>query len=166
MSRAQALEEWLRSSPGGYVHGHLHVAEDDERGIHWRAEKELEKDSKILTVPHSHALSYLNALVDEAYPVFKTRRKDFTVEAIGFFYLMLQHINRQSSFWKPYLDTLPLPTQQLTTPLWFDAGDEQWLVDTDVAHTMSQRKIVYERYYASGLAILKDSGIDVSQVSW
>ncbi|QIW99060.1 hypothetical protein AMS68_004578 [Peltaster fructicola] len=167
MDRARALENWLRSSSGGQIHPHVHLAEDAEHGLHWKAEQQIVEGTKILTVPHSHALSYLNALVDDAYPIFKARRRDFTIEAIGFFYLMLQYVDRRSSFWKPYLETLPPPSDQLTTPLWFDdADDARLLADTDVAHTMNKRRAIYEDYYTSGTAILKESGIDVSHFSW
>lgn len=145
----------------------MHIRYSDEHGYHWQSEQDIEANTRLLTIPHSLSLSYLNALVDDAYGVFQSRRHDFTVEAIGFFYLALQYLNPSKSFWKPYLDTLPSPSDMHTTPLWFDdVEDEIWLRDTDVAHTMAQRKAVYRSYYDSGIKILAEAGTDISQLSW
>jgi len=86
---------------------------------------------------------------------------------LGFFYLMAQYIHRERSFWRPYLDTLPSPDSDLTTPLWFDdAEDLGWLHGTDVLHTMLARREVYERYYKDGLCTLRSSGVDTTPYTW
>jgi hypothetical protein len=92
-----ALEDWLRSQPGGYLHQNVHIVDDSSAGVHWRASGPVEPGTKLATVPHSIALSYLNALADDEYPVFSQRRRDFKIEAIGFFYLALQYLNRSKS---------------------------------------------------------------------
>ncbi|KAK3709717.1 hypothetical protein LTR37_010744 [Vermiconidia calcicola] len=113
------------------------------------------------------ALSYLNALVDDAFPVFKQQRHRFKVEAIGFFYLMAQYINREQSFWKPYLDTLPSPDQELTEALFFEhEEDVAWLEDTDVWRTVSARAEVYEKYHRDGIEVLQEAGIDTQPYTW
>lgn len=162
-----ALESWLKGTPGGFIHPSLQLVNSGSRGVHWRAVSTIDAEAKLIVVPHSLAFSYLNALVDDKYPVFRTRRKDFAVEAIGFFYLMIQYIDRAKSVWKPYLDTLPRPDEQFTSPLWFDdPHDEAWLADTDVHHSAKQRDKIYQEYFQSGTAILKEVGIDVSGFSW
>lgn len=118
-------------------------------------------------MPHTLALSYLNALVDDTYPVFKQRRQDFKVEAIGFFYLMAQYIAKERSFWKPYLDTLPPPDSDFASPLWFDdEADLLWIEGTDVLHTMLGRREIYEQYYHSGIRTLERAGVDVAPYTW
>ena len=120
-----------------------------------------------MSAPHSLALSYLNALVDDSFPIFKAHRKDFAVENLGWFYLMTQYIHREKSFWKPYLDTLPRPEAEWTTPLWFDEpADLPWIEGTDVLHTMLGRRKVYEEYYATGVAALKRGGMDTTPYTW
>lgn len=163
--RVEELERWLRAHPQAVIHPDVHFRYDEQNGVHWRAGSAIKARQRLLTIPHSLSLSYLNALVDEAYPVFRSSRSDFTVEAIGFFYLMLQYINRDTSFWQPYLGTLPAPGT-LTTPLCFDDDDNAWLAGTDVAATMSQRKQLYEQYYHKGMSRISASGVDVSQFSW
>lgn len=163
-----ALEEWVRSHPGAYLHPNIHIADDSERGVHWRASAPVEAGTPLATVPHSMALSYLNALADDAtYPVFKKHRNAFKIEAIGFFYLMLQYVNRKTSFWKPYLEAVPQPDEEYTTPLWFDAPeDEAWLKDTDVLFTAKKLKAIYEDQYRSGISILKTAGVDTEPLTW
>ncbi|KAK5110786.1 hypothetical protein LTR85_000731 [Meristemomyces frigidus] len=112
-------------------------------------------------------MSYLNAFVDDAFPVFQRRRKDFQgVENIGFFYLMMQYHHSKTSFWRPYLETLPKP-EDFATPLWFDdPQDLAWLDGTDVLHTMLGRKEVYLQYYQAGVVILTQAGIDTKPFTW
>lgn len=166
-NNVQGLEEWLRSQPGGYLHPNVHVANDEGQGVHWRASGLVEAGVNILTVPHSMAFSYLNALADDAFPVFKQRRAEFKIEAIGFFYLMLQYHNKPTSFWKPWLETLPRPEDGHSTPLWFDsAEDEAWLADTDALFTTKKLKAIYEEQYSSGIATLEKAGIDTEPLTW
>lgn len=163
----KVLEEWLRSQPGGYLHPNIHIVDRSDAGIHWRASGPIEPNTRLATVPHSIALSYLNALADDAYPVFSQRCNAFKIEAIGFFYLALQYINRATSFWKPYLETLPQPEERHTTPLWFDAPeDEAWLADTDALFTTKKLKAIYEEQYQSGISVLKNAGIDTAPLTW
>lgn len=163
----QALEDWLRSHPGGYLHPNIHIVDDENAGVHWRASGPVEPNTRLATVPHSIALSYLNALADPEYPVFTQRRKAFKIEAIGFFYLSLQYVNRSTSFWKPYLESLPQPEERHTTPLWLDTPeDEAWLADTDALFTSKKLKAIYDDQYQSGIAILKDAGVDTAPLTW
>lgn len=118
-------------------------------------------------MPHSLALSYLNALADDQYPVFKQHRRDLRIETIGYLYLALQYLRRSKSFWKAYLDTLPRPDERHTTPLWIDeAEDEVWLADTDALYTMKQRRAIYEQQYEKGITILKEAAVDVNDLTW
>jgi hypothetical protein len=166
-STAATLEQWVRDQPGSYMHLDLHIADDEDTGMHWRPSASIDPGTKLITVPHNVALSYLNALVDDKYPVFRQYRNAFKVEAIGFFYLALQYIHRATSFWKPYLDSLPTPDDGHTTPLWFDdPADEAWLADTDALYTMNRRRAVYEQQYHSGIATLRKAGVDTESLTW
>ena len=162
----QALETWFRSH-GGYLHPKISIQEDSSRDVHYRATACIPPGTAIASAPHSLTLSYLNALIDDAFPVFKQQRHRFNVEALGFFYLMTQHLQRRNSFWKPYLDTLPSPDEEFTQPLFFDnAEDIAWLDGTDVWHTATARKKVYEACYRNGITVLKQGGVDVEPYTW
>lgn len=166
-SETDALERWLRAQPGGYLHEEVYITNFEENGVHWRADGAIEPDTRLITVPHSVAFSYLNALADDRYPVFKNKKTSFLIEDIGFFYLALEYINRAKSFWKPYLDTLPEPSQGHTTPLWFDdPQDEAWLADTDALFTVKQKRDHHLRQYESGIKVLQSAKVDTKDLTW
>ncbi|WPH00255.1 ribosomal lysine n-methyltransferase set10 [Acrodontium crateriforme] len=166
---ASDLEAWFRTQNGS-LHPDIHVSCSKSPGLHFSASNAIPAGSTICEAPHSISLSYLNGLVDDKYPVFQTRKNDFAIEAIGFWYLMAQYINRATSFWRPYLETLPPPEEGIPTALAFllnDASnDREWLEGTDVLHTAEGRFEVYERYYATGIVILREAGIDTEPFTW
>ncbi|KAK5118856.1 hypothetical protein LTR62_000065 [Meristemomyces frigidus] len=161
-----ALGTWHKQH-GGYLHPSISIAYTIEAGYHWHATSPIPPNTTISVAPHTLTLSYLNALVDPAFPVFRHNREAFKVEAIGFFYLMSQYVHRSFSFWKAYIDALPQPNVEFCTPLWFDNPEDiVWLEDTDVLHTMLGRREVYEEYYASGVRMLKQAGVDTELYTW
>ena len=161
-----ALEQWLRGHDG-FLHPDIHICIDTDAGVHCKANAPIDSGTTISTVPHTLALSYLNALVDDSLPVFRDRRGDFGgVENIGFFYLMAQYLQKDYSFWRPYLELLP-KQEDMATPLWFDdPSDLAWLEGTDVMHTMSGRKQVYEQHYSAGVTIFRQAGVDTTPLTW
>ena len=164
--KTQALEQYLRSN-GAYINPNITVVEDSASGVHLRAHSRLEAESSIVSIPHTLCLSYLNALVEDAWPVFKEHRHRFKVEAIGFWYLAAQYLHRETSFWRPYLDSLPSPESEHTQPLFFeDTEDVAWLEGTDVWHTHLGRTEVHRGYYDEGIAILQEAGVDVTGFTW
>nr|POE74652.1 ribosomal lysine n-methyltransferase set10 [Quercus suber] len=160
------MEAWLRSN-GGRLDSSLSIAHSAAAGLHWRANAPIPAGTSLITVPHSLALSYLNALVDDAYPIFRNQRHRLKIENIGFFYLMVQYVNREQSFWRPYLDSLPKPESDFCTPLWFREQDDlEWVVGTDVLHTAKGRLEIYKQYHATGVEVLREAGIDPSPYTW
>jgi hypothetical protein len=162
----EALDAWLKKH-GGYLHPEIRILHSSDAGVHTRASDSIPPANLLASVPHSLTLSYLNALVDDDFPGFGMQRAKFKVEAIGFFYLMAQYINRERSFWQPYLDSLPGPDSELMQPFFFeDQEDISWLQDTDVWHTITAKKEIYDKYYRDGIAVLKEAGIDVAPYTW
>jgi hypothetical protein len=164
-AQLQTLRQWLEDN-GGYANPSINLDWNQTSGVHCRAKGEspVSGESRICTVPHSLALSSLNALVDDSFTVFKNR--GLAPEAIGYFYLMQQYINREKSFWKPYLDTLPGPEHEHLTPFWFDDDDLLWLADTDVLHTTKARRKLQEDHYAKGINMLKRAKVDPVPYTW
>ena len=165
VSDMNELQEFLREN-GGYLHPFTRLVEDDEYGVHLQAVEDLEAETHLLTSPHSTSLSCLNAMVDDAYPVFKNNATAFTVEALGFFYLMTQWIDRERSFWKPYLDTLPSPEEGFGTPSFFNDEDLKWLEGTDLHSSFVSRQLVWQKYWRQGVAVLKRHGVDTEPYTW
>ena len=164
--KTEALERWYRSNRG-YLNERVKIVEDAVAGVHCKAVTPIDIGSTIAITPHPLALSYLNALVDDAYPVFRQQRHRFRVEVMGFFYLVIQYVHRDKSFWKPYLDSLPQPDDDLAHPMLIeDAEDVAWLDGTDAWYTVCARKEKYEECYHDGIAILKQAGMDVEPYTW
>ena len=159
------LERWFRDN-GGYMHPAVHLARDDEHGGHIRTSSDLAPATHIMTVPYSLTLSCLNAMVDDRFPVFKESADSFTVEALGFFYLMTQCIHRDTSFWKPYLDTLPTPEEGFSTPFWFEDEELRWLEGTDLHPSFLARQEVWKRYWEDGMEVLRRKGVDSEPYTW
>lgn len=167
------LEAWFRTQ-GGNLHPNISITSSalancthSSSGVHFCANGLIQPGEELASAPASITLSYLNALADDKYPIFQQQRHRFKVEAIGFWYLMIQYANRNQSFWKPYLDALPCPDSDLTQPLFFeDQDDIAYLGGTDAWYTAEARKEVYQQYYRDGLQILKEAGIDVEPYTW
>lgn len=162
-SQFSTLRKWLEES-GGSINPKVSLEWDEKSGVHCRAASALPPQSTICTIPHSLALSSLNALVDDDFIVFRGR--GLAPEAIGYFYLMHQYINKDKSFWKPYLDTLPGPENAHHTPFWFADEDLAWLEDTDVLHTTKARQEIHQGHYRQGLGMLTKAKVDTEPYSW
>ncbi|KAI5196713.1 hypothetical protein AUEXF2481DRAFT_5995 [Aureobasidium subglaciale EXF-2481] len=160
-----AFENWFRNN-GGYLHPAVHLAHDEDQGSHFRATAVIEPGTHVLTVPHSLSMSNLNAQVDDDFPVFRTHAKEFTVEGLSFFYLMAQWLNKDKSFWKPYLDILPTPEQGFETPIFYDEEDRKWLEGTDLHPTLLGREAAWKRYWEDGVQVMKSAGMDVTEYTW
>lgn len=163
--KIHVLQAWLREH-GGYLHDSVTIAHNPEDGLHMRAIGEVLRDVPVISVPISLTLSPLNAMVDDELPAFRDNAHSFTIEALGFFYLMSQYIHKEHSFWKPYLDLLPEPDNNLNTPFWFDKADLQWLHETDVAHSHIERENVWRAYWTDGIRVLARAGVDTMPYTW
>ena len=164
--KTEALEQWYRFNKG-YLNERVRIVEDAAAGVHCKAMQPIDAGSTIAITPHWLTLSYLNALVDDAYPVFRQQRHRFRVEVMGFFYLVIQYVNRHKSFWKPYLDSLPQPDGELAHPMFTDELDDvAWLDGTDAWYTVCARKEKYEECYHDGIGVLKEAGLDVEPYTW
>lgn len=161
----EELLAWLQSN-GGYLHPSTGLLKDLEKGCHLEAKQDLPSGTLIVHVPHSLVLSCLNAIVDDSVPVLKANADSFTVEALGVFYLMSQWLQKDVSFWKPYLSILNSPEEGFNTPFWFDEADMKWLRGTDLSTSFDLRKETWQRYWREGTAILDAGGMDVSQYTW
>jgi len=88
------------------------------------------------------------------------------VEALGFFYLMAQYLNKERSFWKPYLDTLPTPEQGFNSPFWFDDDDLKWLEGTDLHPSFLGRKEAWQRYWRQDTKVMAKHGMNTDRYTW
>lgn len=159
------LLKWLLDH-GGYMHKSTQLLKDGEKGCHLEAAQDLTNGTLIVHVPHSLVLSCLNAMVDDSLPVLKANADSFSVEALGVFYLMSQWLQKDTSFWKPYLEILNSPEEGFSTPSFFDEDDLVWLRGTDLLTSYESRRETWQRYWREGTAILAAGGMDVSAYTW
>ncbi|TKX18134.1 putative ribosomal lysine N-methyltransferase set10 [Elsinoe australis] len=155
----EALAEWLKAN-NGRLHSSTRLSSDGEQGGHLMAREDLSEGAQIMSVPHSLAMSCLNALVDDTLPVLKANADSFTVEALGVLYLMSQWLNKDKSFWKPYLDILPTPEQGFNTPFWFEEDDLSWLQGTDLMKTFEGLESAWRTYWRDDTKVLHEGGMD------
>ena len=168
--KVAALNDFLQSN-GARLHPDISIAENEASGLYWHADEDIEPGSTIISVPHKLSLSYLNAMVDEDWPVFKRYRDRFepkdAIETITFFYLMIQYIHRDKSFWKAYLEALPQPEGYHLQPLFYDdPKDQAWLQGTDVWFTNMTRVQRYQKMFEDGKAIFQEAACDDSRYDW
>lgn len=161
----EELLTWLTSN-GGHLHPSSRLLKTPEKGCHLEAAEGLPSGTLIVHVPHSLVMSCLNAMVDDSLPVLKANADSFKVEALGVFYLMSQWLQRDTSFWKPYLNILNDPETGFNTPFWFDERDLLWLEGTDLLTSFEARQETWKGYWRDGTAILAAEGMDVSQYTW
>lgn len=159
-----ALRGWLLEQ-NGFLHESVKISSDDEHGLHLCATNDIPCSTKLIDIPHSLTLSCLNAMVDDAHPEFRDHADEFTVEALGFFYLASQYIDIETSFWRPYLKCLPTP-ESLNTPFWFEDHDLQWLRGTDVHQAFIDREKIWRKYWEDGLEVMRRAGVNTKPYTW
>lgn len=157
------MTHWLVENRG-QLNSSVQITYSAESGVHCRTRADVPAGAIICTVPHTLALSSLNALVDDSFTAFRAR--GLPAEAIGHFYLMHQWLLGEKSFWRPYLRTLPSPSRKHSTPFWFDEHDLAWLAETDVYHTTTARQAIQRRNYEHGLQLLREAHVDTAQYTW
>ena len=170
--QASALESWFKSN-GGYLHPNITIRAGlpngchPSSGIHYCATGPISPNTILASAPASLSLSYLNAAFDDTFIVFLQIRRLLPIEATGFWYLAVQYVNRERSYWKPYLESLPSSSSHFTQPLWFEHPDDiAQLEGTPVWQEITERKKIYQQYYDVGFSILQKSGSDVRPYTW
>jgi len=159
------LLSWLREN-GGSLDDRTFLSRDTVTGWNLRTTQAVPSKSRIVTVPHSCALSYLNALVDDSLLILKSHATTLQVEVVGVFYLMAQWLNREQSFWKPFLDILTPPSTGFSTPFYFDKEDFDWLQGTDLFLSFEKREAKWRENWRDTTAILESAGMDVTEYTW
>jgi hypothetical protein len=75
------------------------------------------------------------------------------------FFLMGHYLKGPESFWYTYIRTLP-PPGELTTPLYYEGEDLEWLQGTSLYAAREQRLGIWKDQYETGLKALKESGFE------
>ncbi|KAJ5679282.1 hypothetical protein N7462_007526 [Penicillium macrosclerotiorum] len=172
------LVDWIISH-GGQINDCVRVAQDESRGVHIQVKKDwaqpISKETRVLSTPLPVTMSYFNAIGLELPEIsFSKHDVDLPrgfIDAVGpeetsTFFLMGQFLRGPRSFWYPYLRTLPQPGQ-MTTPLFFDEEDVDWLQGTGIPEAAAQRYQIWDEKYENCMSKLEELGFTgLEEYSW
>ena len=168
-----AFEQWFASN-GGWLHPDLELAHNDQQGVHVRVKQgaSLIATTRVCSCPASLSFSCLNAIAlspqsGHELP-WSALAASLPPEPVGWFFLMHEYLASTSSFWKPYIDSLPSPyaAERLGTLVFFQDEDLQWLGGTNLLAAYWQRTRAWQTYWRRGLEILKQFDWPVENYSW
>ncbi|KAL2350125.1 hypothetical protein BJ546DRAFT_488567 [Cryomyces antarcticus] len=166
MAVTAELEQWLKAY-GGYLHPAVKLDHDASTGVCLRATAAIAPETRVCTVPFSLSLSYLNALAPGPdVTIWEKLSASLEPEVIGRFFLIHQYLNREDSFWKSYIATLPSPSAGFDTPFYFTDEDIVWLQGTDVEQAFKTRAVDWRQKWVAGIEILKTADLSWQQYTW
>lgn len=162
------LTSWAKQN-GADLHDHVEIVDDETYGISLVARALLTQDDQIVSCPFSLSLSYFNAL--DLFPALKSHRADgphlpqefldaTEPHVIGNFFLMLQYLKGEQSYWWNYIRCLPQPDEpaKLATPMFWDEADRAFLAGTQVGASLDARESKWKQDFKSGMSLIdKDS---------
>ncbi|KAL9075206.1 MAG: hypothetical protein Q9157_004110 [Trypethelium eluteriae] len=157
-----AFQQWFTAN-GGWLHSDLELAHEKELGVHVRVKHgaSLGPDTRVCSCPASLSFSCLDAVASssqpDSNPPWLALAASLPPEPVGWFFLVHEYLASASSFWKPYIDTLPSPSaaEQLGTLVYFKDEDLQWLGGTNLLAAHWQRTKAWQVYWEEGLDILR-----------
>jgi hypothetical protein len=168
LDQVDKLVDWAQGH-GAKIHKQVEIYNDEDFGIAVRvriaepgAGGALLPNSGVLSCPFNISLSYLNAI--NRFPALRAHSlcfpsrfiKVLDAHVIGHFFLIQQYLNVETSYWGPYIGSLPQPDEheKLGTPLYFTASDLEWIRGTDLELAWNQRKQMWRDDWEKGCQIL------------
>lgn len=175
--RFNVLLSWAKSH-GGSLHPAVEVYKDEITGFSMRVRPDLDQGERgrvqpqdeILTCPLATSLSYLNAIHGgplltsdtqrtESSPAFPPEFMKLPPHVIGRFYLIQQYLLGKSSFWHPYIATLPqpdVPSSWSLPPFWPEE-DSAFLAGTNTGIAAEAIRDQLKKEYKEARGILKEA---------
>jgi hypothetical protein len=164
---------------GGNVDKSVRIATDASRGVHLQVKKDwpapISKETRVINTPINVSMSWFNAMNYQSprgsFPNHGVEFSRSWMESIGpeetsAFFLMGQYLRGSEGFWYPYLCTLPQPGQ-LSTPLFFDGEDVDWVVGTGVPEAATERIRIWVEKYDRAIEGLEEIGFEgVELYTW
>jgi hypothetical protein len=160
------LVQWVLANDG-YLNPGAQIAFTVRKGFHVIAAGEgatLAKESRIASCPMSATMSVLNALSVQpfsdhgvTFPEPFLRSQSTQTESLQAFYLMEQLILGESSWWAPYLATLP-SVEEVDTMQYEEEADTKWLEGTNLRGGVSAQTTKWKEMYLQGSGQLRQLG--------
>ena len=175
MDTVYGLYDWFIVH-GGQMSTFLELATGASHGYFIRVREGSEpiaSQSCIINCPYALTLSYLNAT--NTHP-FQSHGESFPDpflqgmdrHTVTVFFLMLQYLKREQSFWWPYIRTLPQPneTDKFGTPFWFSEEDRLWLLGTDLEESSLTRIAIWKSDWERAVRTLRRLDWPVESYTW
>lgn len=180
--RFNTLLSWA-TAHGASLHPALEVYKDDITGFSMRVKLELPQDNpnahsfkpgdEVLSCPLNVSLSYLNAHTGqplsaadatgaanlERKPVFPPGFNTLPPHVIGRFFLMREYLAGGSSFWHPYIATLPQPDvlSSWSLPPFWPEDDAVFLEGTNAGIAAAQIREQLQGEFKEARRVLKNA---------
>lgn len=180
LDKVKELIFWARGH-GAHLHVQIEVYDDPDFGVALRVQSfdvaehqtdsstppksgygSLPAKSRIVSCPFNLSLSYLNALdTYSGLNAHSPRLPESLFEAlephvIGYFFFIQQYLIVETSYWGPYIRSLPQHDEhdKLCTPLYFSEEDLAWIRGTSLHAAREQRQHMWETTWETGRRIL------------
>ena len=163
--RHRWLLNWVLENDG-YFDPNAQIAFSPRKGYHAVVVEgaTLAKGTRIASCPMEVTLSVLNALgvhpfsnYGTAFPVAFLRTQAKNSESLQAFYLMEQLVLGTTSFWSPYIATLPT-VEDVTAQQFEDEADVVWLEGTNLKGGISTQTAKWKEMYLQGSGQLRQLG--------
>ncbi|PSR82882.1 hypothetical protein BD289DRAFT_370657 [Coniella lustricola] len=186
--RFKTLVSWA-TAHGGSLHPSLEVYKDSCTGFSIRVKLDrsptssdrqipssnspIQAGDEVLSCPLNISLSYLNALSgqplsvnsakdsasNKSWFVFPPAFHDLPPHVIGRFFLMKEYLAGSSSFWHPYIATLPQPDvlPSWSLPPFWSEDDTMFLEGTNTGISAAQIRDQLQTEFKEARRILKDA---------
>jgi hypothetical protein len=171
-SSIQTLVDWFKENRG-YLSPDVEIAYDKSSGFHVRATRPLTSPMVVrcplkLTISHLN-LDHSQTIVPHINSPLQQCLGEIPDRVLTYLLLIEQRClaDEGKSAWQPYFECLPKP-DEMTTTLWFDKKDMEYLQGTDLhqATLMKKRELTDE--YEDAVSALMRLGIKPEQnkITW
>lgn len=176
--RFDALLAWAKSH-GASIHSSLEVYKDESTGFSMRVRPDLSPEEiihpadEILTCPLKTSLSYLNANIGgpllatppedvDSASTFPAGLNGLPPHVTARFFLMKEYLAGESSFWYPYIATLPQPDAlaSWSLPPFWPEDDAAFLEGTNAGISAQAIRDQLKKEFKEARKALKDADFE------
>ena len=144
---------------GGVLHSAVEAVVSEVDGYFLRVVPDLHlpAGSRVLQCPHNLTLSVMDMeWAEDPWPQEFMRRWREEPEVLTRFFLVEQYLKKKESFWWPYIQMLPQPTEPelLRTPMWYEGADTDWVRGTNLDGARIGRLAAWKKDHSECIEVL------------
>ena len=168
------FEQWFLVN-GGYIDPNVELARNDITGRHLRIVEggSLTSDTTIISCPHELTISWLNVIrgSESFLSQFDLSDASYVVNQVVIvrFFVINEYLKGEHSFWWPYFQSLPQPTEArlLGTPLYYNDQDCLWIRGTNLEHAARKTERMWRMEYDEAMeSLIPLDGSHATGWSW